>query len=458
VRARILVPWAILLLAACTGPQASPGPTATPSATPTPADTGTPFPTDDDFARLMRQVGGAGDPPSGELDQLWRSIAAEGFLAGQGPYESPIRVAGYRGSHEAPPTPCAEGYPQSIWQQNARYCAADRSIYYDEGWLRDFAANFSEEAPQVANFAAAAILGHEWGHHVQAEAGITGESIALELQADCFAGIYLGASENVIDGQYRLSVAQLFAGLATFFEIGNRRYRASEWMAADEHGSQVQRLMAFATGYQGALGAIDELGPLVNGYPWCYGYRDFRPDRFVTLGDYRLVELPGRTAEEVEGWYEISSQPGTGYTPPEARLRWLDILPRPAGETSLEQLVAASADALPDGMLLFNPIHDLNHGSGEVVAHYFERPLPAGEGGWESGVVALVIPADANGGLLVVAYRPVRAPTDPPERADLVRVFEELATIGELGYRLCGPGESGTFGDPAFNIACAEDL
>jgi hypothetical protein len=449
-----------LALASCAGPAATPSPSASPTVSPTPIDTGTPFPTDDGFAELVRRVSGGGDPASGELDELWRHIAAQAFVAGQGPYETPARVLGYRGSFESPPTPCAEGYPQRIWQRNGLYCATDRSIYFDEEWLREFAATFSEEAPgDATNFAAVAILAHEWGHHIQAEAGITGESIALELQADCFAGIVLGTSENVTDGRYRLEDDDLAAGLAAFFEIGNRDYRASEWMAADEHGSQVQRLMAFATGYQGSLGAIDEGEPLASGYPWCYGYRDYRPGQHVTLGPYQLLPLPGRAAADVDGWHQIEPQAGTAYATPAARLRWLDSLPLPAGASLLEQLAAAAEDALPGLSLLYDPLPELGHGSGEMMAHYFERALPPAEGGgWQSGVVALIEPTDTAGGLLMVAYRPLRAPTDPVDRADLVRVFEELATLGLLGYRLCGPGESGEFGGATFNSACVDDL
>jgi predicted metalloprotease len=77
------------------------------------------------------------------------------------------------------------------------YCPADRKVYLDLGFFDDLARTL--DAP--GDFAQAYVIAHEFGHHVQNLLGLseraqqdrrTGEgsaSVALELQADCFAGL-----------------------------------------------------------------------------------------------------------------------------------------------------------------------------------------------------------------------------------------------------------------------------
>jgi predicted metalloprotease len=81
------------------------------------------------------------------------------------------------------------------------YCALDQRVYLDLGFFRELAVEF--HAP--GDFAQAYVLAHEIGHHVQNLTGITAQvnqamqagveppnvlSIRMELQADCFAGVW----------------------------------------------------------------------------------------------------------------------------------------------------------------------------------------------------------------------------------------------------------------------------
>ena len=81
------------------------------------------------------------------------------------------------------------------------YCPLDHTVYLDPGFFRELAIEF--KAP--GDFAQAYVLAHELGHHVQTLTGITQQvdaarashpelnnavSIALELQADCLAGVW----------------------------------------------------------------------------------------------------------------------------------------------------------------------------------------------------------------------------------------------------------------------------
>lgn len=87
-------------------------------------------------------------------------------------------------------------------QSGPHYCPADKNVYMD----LDFLQKLQSEFGAAGDTAQAYILAHEVAHHVQNELGIIGEvdqvrnsdpgrandvSIALELQADCFAGVWL---------------------------------------------------------------------------------------------------------------------------------------------------------------------------------------------------------------------------------------------------------------------------
>jgi predicted metalloprotease len=82
------------------------------------------------------------------------------------------------------------------------YCPADRKVYLDLSFFRELDQRFG--AP--GDFAAAYVVAHEVGHHVQTVLGISNQvrqsqqgqsraganqlSVAMELQADCFAGVW----------------------------------------------------------------------------------------------------------------------------------------------------------------------------------------------------------------------------------------------------------------------------
>ena len=65
---------------------------------------------------------------------------------------------------------------------NAFYCNAGKFVAYDDENL------FPQLEKNFGDFTIALTLAHEWGHAVQDQAGLTGPTIALEQQADCFAG------------------------------------------------------------------------------------------------------------------------------------------------------------------------------------------------------------------------------------------------------------------------------
>jgi uncharacterized protein len=140
------------------------------------------------------------------------------------------------------------------------YCAEDRRVYLDRSFFEDLARRFG--AP--GEFARAYVIAHEIGHHVQNEMGImdkmapqrgrAGEarrnalSVQVELQADCFAGVWGHFAQQ----RQLLEPGDVESGLAAAAAIGDDRIqRQSGGPVSPEsftHGSSAQRVRAFRTG------------------------------------------------------------------------------------------------------------------------------------------------------------------------------------------------------------------
>lgn len=141
------------------------------------------------------------------------------------------------------------------------YCPADEKVYIDLGFYDELAQRFG--AP--GEFAQAYVIAHEIGHHVQKLLGIEGKvqqlrqqdpqeanplSVRLELQADCFAGVWGNSSEqrNIVEQ------ADIPAGLRAAAAVGDDRLqRMATGHVSPEtftHGSSAQRTHWFSQGLQ----------------------------------------------------------------------------------------------------------------------------------------------------------------------------------------------------------------
>jgi uncharacterized protein len=139
------------------------------------------------------------------------------------------------------------------------YCPGDEKVYLDLGFFNELKQRFG--AP--GEFAQAYVLAHEIGHHVQKLLGIEGKvhrlqqqepgeanplSVRLELQADCFAGIWANSTEQrKIVNQSDISSAMKAAGA-----VGDDRLqRMGQGFVNPEsftHGSSAQRVQWFRRG------------------------------------------------------------------------------------------------------------------------------------------------------------------------------------------------------------------
>lgn len=148
------------------------------------------------------------------------------------------------------------------------YCPADRRVYLDLGFFDELRMRLG--AP--GDFAQAYVLAHEVGHHVQTVLGIEGQvrraqqaqpqranalSVLMELQADCFAGVWGHAAAQpgrFPRGQVELEQGDIEEGLNAAGAIGDDRLQrmASGRVAPDRftHGSSAQRVQWFRRGLE----------------------------------------------------------------------------------------------------------------------------------------------------------------------------------------------------------------
>jgi len=148
------------------------------------------------------------------------------------------------------------------------YCPTDQTVYLD---LSFWAEMQSKLGASSADFAKAYVIAHEFGHHVQTLTGASQKvqqaqrsagseaegnrySVALELQADCYAGIWAANATKVSNGEVALEAGDLEAGMQTANAIGDdtlqRRGGGRVTPEGFTHGTSEQRKQWLLTGYQ----------------------------------------------------------------------------------------------------------------------------------------------------------------------------------------------------------------
>lgn len=142
------------------------------------------------------------------------------------------------------------------------YCPGDQTVYLD----MDFFRVMQDQLGSRGEFARAYVIAHEIGHHVQDELGLLAEtnrlraragerqaneiSVRVELQADCYAGIWA----NAVRDRLQLTDADIKSALDTAARIGDDALQqASQGRVVPDsftHGTSEQRQSWFYQGYQ----------------------------------------------------------------------------------------------------------------------------------------------------------------------------------------------------------------
>lgn len=142
------------------------------------------------------------------------------------------------------------------------YCPTDRRVYLDT----EFFVTLEQQLGAGGDFAAAYVVAHEVAHHVQNELGILAEanrvraqvsevdsnaiSVQIELQADCFAGIWARVAQETFGAIEMGDIAEAMNAAARIGDDTLQR-NAGRTVTPDSftHGSSAERQQWFARGY-----------------------------------------------------------------------------------------------------------------------------------------------------------------------------------------------------------------
>ena len=143
------------------------------------------------------------------------------------------------------------------------YCPGDQQVYIDLAFYKDL----RDQLDAPGDFAQAYVVAHEIGHHVQKLLGISDKvhqarqqlsdteynkiSVKLELQADCFAGIWANHADRM---RHIVEPGDIDEALNAASHIGDDRLQKQSrgYITPDSftHGTSAQRVRWFKTGYQ----------------------------------------------------------------------------------------------------------------------------------------------------------------------------------------------------------------
>jgi predicted metalloprotease len=217
--------------------------------------------------QVVNQIGGASQAQHGQVgtpaDQAGQFVDViasninDVWAAKVSGYTRPKVVLYEQGT----PTGC--GFGESA--MGPFYCPQDATVYLDLGFWQEM----TQLGASGADFARAYVIAHEFGHHIQtltgasqraerarAAGGTDGNrmSVALELQADCYAGVWAASASAVSGGKVALEAGDLEQGLKTANAIGDDalQKRAGDRVSPEQftHGTSAQRVHWLQRGYQ----------------------------------------------------------------------------------------------------------------------------------------------------------------------------------------------------------------
>jgi predicted metalloprotease len=212
----------------------------------------------DDTGRFVSRV-------LGSTEATWKDI----FSKDGKTYRAPTLVM-YRGVTEAR---CG-GAAQAA--MGPFYCPNDQKIYLDTSFFSEIETRFRGCSGKACEFSQAYVIAHEVGHHVQNQLGVLPKAqnaqraagdraaanhiqVQVELQADCFAGVWANKSD---ERYHLLQPGDVDAALRTAAAIGDDtlQRKAQGRVVPDSftHGSAEQRQRWFNTGLKsGSVGSCN---------------------------------------------------------------------------------------------------------------------------------------------------------------------------------------------------------
>jgi predicted metalloprotease len=197
------------------------------------------------------------------LDDYWAEEAAAEGLS----YRSPADFVLFEQA-------TSSGCGQASSATGPFYCPTDETIYLDTAFFGELKSRFGASGGSLSQLY---VVAHEWGHHIQNLTGVLGsidhsqtgpdsDSVRTELQADCYAGAWVGAASTTVDENgvsYLEPVTreQIADALNAASVIGDDRIQQQSGGSVDPdswtHGSSESRQRWFETGLEGGPGSCD---------------------------------------------------------------------------------------------------------------------------------------------------------------------------------------------------------
>ena len=187
----------------------------------------------------------------GQTEDTWTEIFGQSGRR----YEKP-RLVMFRGSTQS-------GCGHAKAQMGPFYCPLDKKVYIDLSFFDDMRRRFRVQG----DFAAAYVIAHEVGHHVQNLLGILPKvheeqrrmdkaeanrmSVRVELQADCLAGLWANRAEQAKRFLERGDVEEAI-NAASAIGDDKLQQQSQGYVVPDAftHGSSKQRVQWFMTGFK----------------------------------------------------------------------------------------------------------------------------------------------------------------------------------------------------------------
>lgn len=181
------------------------------------------------------------------LDATWEAAFARAGM----PFEQPFLDLYRNGGVDT------EGCGSASSAAGPFYCPADKGIYIDTGFYDQLA----QMSGTGGDFARLYVLAHEYGHHIQNITGLAAQvrsvqqrnpaqanqlQVAMELQADCYAGMWAGKNRD------RIEPGDLEEGLKAASAIGDDTLMRNAGQSINPenftHGTSRQRMAALRLG------------------------------------------------------------------------------------------------------------------------------------------------------------------------------------------------------------------
>ena len=181
------------------------------------------------------------------LNQTWEPIFAEAGV----PFQAP-RLNFARGQFNT-------GCGAASVGMGPFYCPADQGIYIDTG----FYETLEGQLGAGGDFARYYVIAHEYGHHIQTITGVASQirsaqqqnpraanqlQVLMELQADCYAGVWAGRNRNLIEP------GDMEEGLRAASAIGDDTLQRNAGQRVNPesftHGTSAQRMQALRLGLE----------------------------------------------------------------------------------------------------------------------------------------------------------------------------------------------------------------